>query len=47
MSPIFYEGIIPLLLINNSGINGAESKGNSDRTLLMNQSNKSTSNKFL
>lgn len=42
-----YEGIFPLLLPNNKGINGAESKRDSDPTLLMNQSNKSISNKFL
>jgi len=33
-----YEGIIPLLLTNNSGINGAKSKRDFDPTLLMNQS---------
>ena len=42
-----YEGIIPLLIINNSGINGAESKWDSDLMLLMNQSNEYTRNKFL
>jgi hypothetical protein len=35
-----YEGIIPLVFINNSGITGAESKGDSDPTPLMKDSDK-------
>lgn len=42
-----YEGIIPLLINNHSGINDAESKYNSDLSLLMNQSNESTRNKII
>ena len=42
-----YEGIIPFLITNNSGINGAESKWDFDLTFLMNQSNEYTRNKSL
>lgn len=42
-----YEGIIPILITNNSGINGAESKWDFDLTLLMNQSNEYIHNKSL
>ena len=40
-----YERIFLLLLTNNSGIDGAESKKDSDPRPLMNQSHKSTYNK--
>jgi hypothetical protein len=40
-----YEGIIPLLFTNNSGITGAESKRDSDPRPLMKDSSKSTYNK--
>lgn len=45
--PYLYDRIIPLLLTNNSRINGPESKRDSGQTLLMNQSNKSISKKLL
>lgn len=49
MSPISMnmKKMIPLLIINNSGINGAESKWDSDPMLLINKFNEYTRNKFL
>lgn len=41
-----YEGIIPLLITNNSGINGAESKWDFDLTLLMNHFNEYTRHNY-
>jgi hypothetical protein len=42
-----YEETLPLLITNNNAINGTESKGNSERRLMINQSSNPAHNKFI